>query len=89
MIYDKLLRRLVESVKRLTSGVQGQIGAYEICTRARVARLAECCLKQKMGYGRDTNPIQLNIVFFCRIRFIEISDFYENTHYCGEMVYFN
>ena len=56
MIYDKLLRRLVESVKRLTSGVQGQIGAYEICTRARVARLAECCLKQKMGYGRDTNP---------------------------------
>ena len=57
MIYPNLLRRLVESVKRLSSGVQGQIGANEICTKARVARLVECCLKQKMGYGRHANLI--------------------------------
>ena len=36
--------------------VKGIIGADDRPPEARVSRLDECRLKQKMGYGQDANP---------------------------------
>ena len=42
-----------------THAVKGIIGAREPPPEARVSRLDECRLKQKVGYGQDANPILL------------------------------
>jgi len=36
--------------------VKGAVDAYDPPLEARVPRLDRCCLKQKVGYGRDTAP---------------------------------
>ena len=38
------------------SGVKGAVDAYDPPLEARVPRLDRCCLKQKVGYCRDTAP---------------------------------
>src|SRR3989442_1905145 len=38
------------------SGVKGAVDAYDPPLEARVPRLDRCCLKQKVGYSRDTAP---------------------------------
>ena len=57
----------MEALKRLTCGVEGQIGVCEFLWETRVARLAECRLEQKAGYDHftsplDSNPCHLNIL---------------------------
>jgi hypothetical protein len=37
-------------------GVKGAVDAYDLPLEARVPRLDRCCLKQKVGYSRDTAP---------------------------------
>ena len=37
--------------------VKGIIGAYDRPPEARVSRLDECRLKQKVGYGQDVDPL--------------------------------
>src|SRR3989441_4686208 len=37
-------------------GVKGAVDAYDPPLEARVPRLDRCCLKQKVGYSRDTAP---------------------------------
>src|SRR6266567_2819765 len=38
------------------NGVKGAVDAYDPPLEARVPRLDGCCLKQKVGYSRDTAP---------------------------------
>jgi hypothetical protein len=38
------------------NGVKGAVDAYDSPLEARVPRLDRCCLKQKVGYSRDTAP---------------------------------
>ena len=38
------------------NGVKGAVDAYDPPLEARVPRLDRCCLKQKVGYSRDTAP---------------------------------
>ena len=38
------------------SGGKGAVDAYDPSLEARVPRLDGCCLKQKVGYSRDTAP---------------------------------
>ena len=38
------------------NGVKGAVDASDPPLEARVPRLDRCCLKQKVGYGRDTAP---------------------------------
>jgi len=38
------------------NGVKGAVDVYDPPLEARVPRLDRCCLKQKVGYGRDTAP---------------------------------
>ena len=45
-------------MKRLTCEVKGQIGVNEVLRETRVARLAECRLKQKVGYDQHTSPFR-------------------------------
>jgi len=37
--------------------VKGIIGAYDRPPEARVSRLDECRLKQKVGYGQHADPL--------------------------------
>ena len=43
-------------VKEPAHAVKGIIGARETPPEARVSRSDECRLKQKVGYGQDTDP---------------------------------
>jgi len=45
-------------VRRPTRRVKGRIGAGSLLQGARVARIAECCLEQKVGYDRHTDHPQ-------------------------------
>src|SRR5207249_11153010 len=38
------------------NGVKGAVDVYDPPLEARVPRLDRCCLKQKVGYSRDTAP---------------------------------
>jgi hypothetical protein len=38
------------------NGVKGAVDAGDPPLEARVPRLDRCCLKQKVGYSRDTAP---------------------------------
>ena len=38
------------------NGVKGAVDASDPPLEARVPRLDRCCLKQKVGYGRDAAP---------------------------------
>ncbi len=44
-------------MRRPTRGVKGRIGAGSLLQGARVARIAECRLEQKVGYDRHTDHI--------------------------------
>ena len=46
-------------MRRPTRGVKGRIGAGSLLQGARVARIAECCLEQKVGYDRHTDHLWL------------------------------
>ena len=43
-------------MKQPAHAVKGIIGAGELPLEARVSRLDECRLKQKVGYGQDADP---------------------------------
>ena len=45
-------------LRRPTRRVKGRIGAGSLLQGARVARIAECCLEQKVGYDRHTDHLQ-------------------------------
>ncbi len=38
------------------NGVKGAVDVYDPPLEARVPRSDRCCLKQKVGYSRDTAP---------------------------------
>ncbi len=44
------------------NGVKGAVDVYDPPLEARVPRLDRCCLKQKVGYSRDTAPKNNHIV---------------------------
>jgi len=44
-------------------GVKGAVDAYDPPLEARVPRLDRCCLKQKVGYSRDTAPKNKTVPF--------------------------
>ena len=46
----------VEDVTGPCNGVKGAVDVYDPPLEARVPRLDRCCLKQKVGYSRDTAP---------------------------------
>ena len=48
--------RPADRVKKPAHAVKGIIGAGEPPLEARVSRLDECRLKQKVGYGQDADP---------------------------------
>jgi len=48
--------RRVEDETGPCNGVKGAVDAYDPPLEARVPRLDRCCLKQKVGYSRDTAP---------------------------------
>ena len=50
----------METLKRLTCRVKGQIGVCEFLWEMRVARLAECRPEQKAGYDQHTSPHNCN-----------------------------
>lgn len=59
--------RLGAGLRRPTRRVKGRIGAGSLLQGARVARIAECCLEQKVGYGRHTDhPQQINLIYRLR-----------------------
>ena len=45
--------------------VKGIIGAYDLPPEARVSRLDECRLKQKVGYGQDADPLPHELCEAC------------------------
>ncbi len=49
--------RRVAGLRRPTRGVKGRIGAGSLLQGARVARIAECRLEQKVGYDRHTDHL--------------------------------
>ena len=53
------LMRLAVRVKKPAHAVKGIIGADEPPPEARVSRLDECRLKQKVGYGQHANLLLL------------------------------
>ena len=44
-------------MRRPTRRVKGRIGAGSLLQGARVARIAECRLEQKVGYDRHTDHL--------------------------------
>ena len=46
----------VEDETSPCNGVKGAVDVYDPPLEARVPRLDRCCLKQKVGYSRDTAP---------------------------------
>src|SRR5438132_271515 len=44
------------------NGVKGAVDVYDPPLEARVPRLDRCCLKQKVGYSRDTAPKKQSFV---------------------------
>src|SRR5437899_1908829 len=48
--------RRVEDETGPCNGVKGAVDAYDPPLEARVPRSDRCCLKQKVGYSRDTAP---------------------------------